>query len=142
MTTTSIHSSHDRPVVCLDGEITPDGAREFVLAVDRRLERYFCEHLEVVVASPGGSPAALEPMVRAFARWRAAGVDVRAWVIVKVLSASAMERARTTARALSEAPRRARAADAAHQAPPSPVGSDGSNAGPGDNAEQPASGPL
>ena len=142
MTTTSIHSSHDRLVVCLDGEITPDGAREFVAAVDRRLERYFCEYLEVVVASAGGSPAALEPMVRAFARWRAAGVDVRAWVIVKALSASAMERARTTARALSEAPRRARAADAAHQAPPSPVGSDGSNAGPGGNAERPASRPL
>ena len=47
MTTTPIHSSHDRLVVCLDGEITPHGAREFVLAVDQRLERYFCEHLEV-----------------------------------------------------------------------------------------------
>ena len=55
MTTTPIHSSHDRLVVCLDGEITPHGAQEFVLAVDQRLERYFCEHLEVVVASPGGS---------------------------------------------------------------------------------------
>ena len=72
MTTTPIHSSHDRLVVCLDGEITPAGAREFVLAVDRRLEQSFYEHLEVVVASPGGSPAALEPMVCAFARWRAA----------------------------------------------------------------------
>ena len=102
MTTTPIHSSHDRLVVCLDGDITPHGAREFVLAVDQRLERDFCEHLEVVVASPGASPAALEPMVRAFARWRAAGVDVRAWVIVRAINASAMERARTTARALSE----------------------------------------
>ena len=56
MTTTPIHSSHDRLVVCLDGEITPHGAREFVLAVDQRLERYFCEHLEVVVRLPRRLP--------------------------------------------------------------------------------------
>ena len=113
MTTTAIQYGHDRLVVSLDGEITPDSAQEFVVALDQRLEQDFYEHLEVIVASPGGSTAALEHMVRAFARWRAAGVDVRTWVIVKAPSASAMERARTTARALSEAPRRTRAADQA-----------------------------
>ena len=110
MTTTPIQHGHDRLVVALDGEITPHSAQEFVVAIDQRLKQYFCRHLEVFVASPGGSSsAALEHMVRAFARWRAAGVDVRAFIIVRAITARAMERARTTARALSEAPRRPRA---------------------------------
>ena len=84
MTTTPIQHGHDRLVVALDGEITPDSAQEFVVAIDQRLKQSFCRHLEVFVASPGGSSsAALEHMVRAFARWRAAGVDVRAFIIVR-----------------------------------------------------------
>ena len=87
MTTTPIQHGHDRLVVALDGEITPHSAQEFVVAIDQRLEQSFCRRLEVFVASPGGSSAALEHMVRAFARWRAAGVDVRAFVIVRAITA-------------------------------------------------------
>ena len=118
MTTTPIQHGHDRLVVALDGEITPHSAQEFVVAIDQRLKQYCCRHLEVFVASPGGSSiAALEHMVRAFARWRAAGVDVRAFIIVRAITARAMERARTTARALSEAPRRTRARSTDERAP-------------------------
>ena len=117
VTTTPIQHGHDRLVVALDGEITPHSAQEFVVAIDQRLEQSFCRRLEVFVASPGGSSAALEHMVRAFARWRAAGVDVRAFVIVRAITARAMERARTTARALSEAPRRTRARTTDERAP-------------------------
>ena len=117
VTTTPIQHGHDRLVVALDGEITPHSAQEFVVAIDQRLEQSFCQRLEVFVASPGGSSVALEHMVRAFARWRAAGVDVRAFVIVRAITARAMERARTTARALSEAPRRTRARTTDERAP-------------------------
>ena len=117
MTTTPTQHGHDRLVVALDGEITPHSAQEFVVAIDQRLEQSFCRRLEVFVASPGGSSAALEHVVRAFARWRAAGVDVRAFVIVRAITARAMERARTTARALSEAPRRTRARATDERAP-------------------------
>ena len=43
VTTTPIQHGHDRLVVALDGEITPHSAQEFVVAIDQRLEQYFCQ---------------------------------------------------------------------------------------------------
>ena len=87
---TPIQHHHDRLVVPLDGDITPASAQALVVAVDERLAQYFYRRVEVVVTSPGGSTAALEHLVCAFARWRAGAVRLRTRVSVEAASAAAV----------------------------------------------------
>ena len=88
--TAPIDYRHDRLVVPFDGALTWDSALELVAAVDARLEHYHYRRVEVVVTSPGGLVAALEHIVRAFARWRAGGVEVRTRVVATAASAAAV----------------------------------------------------
>ena len=86
--TTTIQYRSDRVVVPFDGEITWDSATEFVQEVDGYLD--YCQRIEVVVSSPGGSVAALEHILRALARWRARGIHVHTRVIASASSCAAV----------------------------------------------------
>ena len=86
--TTTIQYRSDRVVVPFDGEITWDSATEFVQKVDGYLD--YCQRIEVVVSSPGGSVAALEHILRALARWRARGIHVHTRVIASASSCAAV----------------------------------------------------
>ena len=88
--TTAIQHRRDWLVVALNGDITWDGAKEFVDTVDAHLEQYFYVRIEVVVSSRGGMAAAAEHIVRAFERWRRDRVHVRTRVIASAASAAAV----------------------------------------------------
>ena len=80
----------ERFVVPFAGELTWPAAAELVDAVDAHLEHYHYRRVELVVASPGGLVAALEHILRALARWRARGVEVRTRVVASAESAAAV----------------------------------------------------
>ena len=87
---THIQHRGDRMVVPFEGELTWPRATAFVDAVDAHLEHYHYRRVELIVSSPGGVVAALEHVVRALARWRARGVEVRTRVVASAASAAAV----------------------------------------------------
>ena len=80
----------DRLVVPVEGELTWPAATELVDAVEAHLAHYHYRRVELVVASPGGLVAALEHILRALARWRARGIEVRTRVVASAESAAAV----------------------------------------------------